>query len=357
MGNKVIAGGGGSGTVSVGGGGSLTINQIPKASAATALVDSSLSDTGSILATSDPQFNIGPQDTVSNGIIGLKGKTSGTATVTAPAIAGTPSNPLLFSNQLSFPTGMGAISQIVGPTDQATQIGSAGLVNIVAASGQDTQFFNGATLDVTISHTVGVRLPSDHTLTWGDVEISRINATDMGVGSNGIQGDMTGNVRAAAFKAGGVTTYGTKVTPYNNIATVSNGVPAEYATIDSTGLTANVAASTLYAVPAAGVGMYRVSAYVVETTAGSLSSTLPNVQIVYNDRDTAGSITIDATPILGIAGIGQTGALTANTIGTASSGVIVISVTANTTIQYQTVNYASNLAGMAYALHIKLEAL
>jgi len=103
--------------------------------------------------------------------------------------------------------------------------------------------------------------------------------------------------------------------------------------------------------------MYRVSAYVVETTAGSLSSTLPNVQIIYTDNDTGGSITIDATPILGVAGIGQTGALTANTIGTASSGVIAVNVKASTTIQYQTVNYASNLAGMAYALHIKLEAL
>lgn len=149
----------------------------------------------------------------------------------------------------------------------------------------------------------------------------------------------------------------TKVVKYNNIATVSNGIPSELATIDLTAQTANIGASTLYAVPASGVGMYRISSYVVETTAGSVSSTLPNVQVVYTDNDTAGSITMDATPILGIAGIGQTGALTANTIGTASAGVIVINVKASTTIQYQTVNYASSLAGMAYAIHIKIEAL
>lgn len=148
-----------------------------------------------------------------------------------------------------------------------------------------------------------------------------------------------------------------KMGTYNNIATVSNGMPSEYATIDSTGLTANVGATTLYAVPASGVGMYRVNAYVVETTAGSITSTLPNVQIVYTDFDTNGAITIDTTPVLGVAGIGQTGALTANTVGTASSGVIVIYVKASTTIQYQTVNYASNIAGMAYSLRIKLEAL
>lgn len=146
-------------------------------------------------------------------------------------------------------------------------------------------------------------------------------------------------------------------TTYNNIATVSNGVPSEVAKVDTTGLTANVGATTIYAVPASGAGMYRVSSLVVETTAGSLSSTLPNVQIVYTDNETGGVITIDATPILGIAGIGQTGALNANTVGTTSTGVIVINAKASTNIQYQTVNYASNLAGMAYALHVKLEAM
>jgi hypothetical protein len=79
--------------------------------------------------------------------------------------------------------------------------------------------------------------------------------------------------------------------------------------------------------------------------------------IRFADPDTGTSITIDATPILGIAGIGQTGALTSNTIGTASAGVIAINAKASTTIQYQTVNYASTAAGMQYALHIKLEAL
>lgn len=154
-----------------------------------------------------------------------------------------------------------------------------------------------------------------------------------------------------------IATLSGKITNYNGIATVSDGVPAEYATIDLTAQAANISAATLYAVPASGVGMYRISAYVVETTAASISSTLPNVQIVYTDPDTNTSITIDATPILGAAGLGQTGVLTANTVGTAASGIIVISAKASTTIQYQTVNYASVAAGMQYALHLKLEAL
>lgn len=154
-----------------------------------------------------------------------------------------------------------------------------------------------------------------------------------------------------------IITLSGKVTNYNSVATVSNGVPAEYATIDLTAQSANLGPSTLYAVPASGQGLYRVSAYVVLTTAGSISSVLPNVQIVYTDPDTNTSITIDATPILGVAGIGQTGALSANTVGTAASGVIVVSVKLSTTIQYQTVNYASVAAGMQYAIHLKLEAL
>ncbi len=148
-----------------------------------------------------------------------------------------------------------------------------------------------------------------------------------------------------------------KITKYNAIATVSNGIPSELATIDTTGLTANVAASTLYAVPASGVGMYRISAYVVMTTAASISSTLPNVQIIYTDNDANVSVTLDATPILAAAGLGQTGALTANSVGSVASGEIVIYAKSSTTIQYSTVNYASSLAGMAYALHIKLEAM
>lgn len=129
------------------------------------------------------------------------------------------------------------------------------------------------------------------------------------------------------------------------------------ASINTTGLTANVAAATFYAVPAGGEGLYRVTAYVVETTAGSVSSVLPNVQIIYTDKDSNVSVTIDATPILGAAGLGQTGALNANAGGTVSTGIIAIYVKASTTIQYQTSNYASVAAGMTYALRLRLELL
>ncbi len=228
---------------------------------------------------------------------------------------------------------------------------------------------------VTVPSLVGFQF-DDHAQTSGNRTVTALKAfwskQTAGTGVWGFYDDgganhaLKGNVRlgdntapTALLDLAGLLTMSNAglVTRYNNVATVSQGIPSEVATIDTTGLTANVGVATLYAVPAAGVGMYRISAYVTETTAGSLSSTLPNVQIVYTDADSSTVITIDATPILGVAGIGQTGALTANTVGTTSSGVIVVYAKASTNIQYQTTGYASNLAGMAYTLRIKLEAL
>lgn len=160
-----------------------------------------------------------------------------------------------------------------------------------------------------------------------------------------------------AFQLTGSMAITGKMATYNSIATVSNGVPSEVATVDLTGQTANIGATTLYAVPAGGGGLYRITALVVLTTAASVSSTLPNVQITYTDVHTGGTVTIDATPVLGAAGAGQTGALTGNTVGLTSTGVIAINAKLSTNIQYQTVNYASTIAGMAYAVRLKLEAL
>ncbi len=50
------------------------------------------------------QLNLGVAGTGS-GILGLNGSTSGTATITAPAVAGTLTNPFLFSNSLGLPSG------------------------------------------------------------------------------------------------------------------------------------------------------------------------------------------------------------------------------------------------------------
>ena len=159
------------------------------------------------------------------------------------------------------------------------------------------------------------------------------------------------------LKLTGLKAVGGKVTKYNAINTVGGGVPSLIALVDSTGLTANVAAADLLAAGSVVEGYYRINVMLVCTTAASVSSTMPNAQIVYTDKDSNTSVTLDVSPILAAAGLGQSGLLTANAVGTVFSGVVVVYAKAGVAIQYKTVNYASTAAGMTYALRIRLEAL
>ena len=146
------------------------------------------------------------------------------------------------------------------------------------------------------------------------------------------------------------------VTTYKKIATVSNGIPSEVATVDSTGLTAAVGTTTLYAVPATGAGQYRLCWDAKVTTAAGTSSTLGALTIVYTDPD-GNAITITA----GALQIGGTIAttVTTNSVTTAALyGIpLFLNCKASTNITYA-MAYASNAANaMAYNLHLKLEAL
>ncbi len=157
---------------------------------------------------------------------------------------------------------------------------------------------------------------------------------------------------------GGVLQTG-KTNTYNNIATIGNGIPAEYVTIHTTGLTANVASTLLYTVPATAALFYRVNAMAVCTTAASVSSTLPNIQVLFTDTDSNTSVTLDVTPVLGVPGQGQNGSAgtATNVVGTMASGVVVINAKPSTSINYLTTSYASTIAGMTYSIRIILEAL
>ena len=145
------------------------------------------------------------------------------------------------------------------------------------------------------------------------------------------------------------------LTKNTNDSLTFNGfvMPQVVAKADATAQAANITTTTLYAVPASGAGTYRMSAYVVITQAATTSSTLPAVNAVWTDNDTA---VVETFPI--------TATATGNTVGLPNSSVpasmapFVFSVKASTNIQYSTTNYAS-VGGtpMQYALHIKLEYL
>jgi hypothetical protein len=135
---------------------------------------------------------------------------------------------------------------------------------------------------------------------------------------------------------------------YNGVATLGNGVPAIYAEANRAAQAADVAATTLYAIPVGRPGMYRVSCYAVVTQAATTSSTLPNIGVLWTDNDSN-------TP-LSAANVTSTN--TANAVGAFAQGQQIIYAKAGTNIQYQTSNYASSGATpMQFAMHVTLEYL
>lgn len=150
-----------------------------------------------------------------------------------------------------------------------------------------------------------------------------------------------------------------KIKTYHNVATVSEGVPYEVAKIDLAAQNNNIGATLLYAVPAAGAGFYRITAYAVITTAAGVSSTLPNVNIIWTDNDTNVAIAAVAVSAQSAANTVGTNSVTAAAgAGLLGSDSTVINARASTNINYTTTNYASNAANaMQYALHIRVEYL
>lgn len=145
------------------------------------------------------------------------------------------------------------------------------------------------------------------------------------------------------------------VSKYKNIATVANGVPSTVAVINATAQTAAISTATLYAVPAAGVGQYRLSWNAKITTAAGTSSTLGALTIVYTDPDGV-AVTLTAAAVIAAGTVATTSA--ANTTGTVLIGIPqLINAKASTNITYA-MAYASNAAAaMNYNLHIALESI
>lgn len=177
--------------------------------------------------------------------------------------------------------------------------------------------------------------------------------------SNGTTG--TGAIVLAASPtltgtlAAGSETLTGKITNYNSIATVSNGVPSEIATVDLTGQTAAIGTTTLYAVPASGAGQYELSWNAKVTTPDGASSTLGALTIVYTDPDgVVQTITAAAQNKNGTIETTDTG----NTTTTVMLGLtMMLNCKASTNITYA-MGYASGTpATMTYNLHLKLKAL
>lgn len=128
---------------------------------------------------------------------------------------------------------------------------------------------------------------------------------------------------------------------------VMRGKTQEHASADATAQAANIAATTLYAVPAASVGLYKVSGYIIVSQAATTSCTLPSIVITWTDTDnnTAQSLTLTPT--------NSTNALT-----NFQQAIATINAKPSTNVQYSTTGYLSSGATpMQYAIHVRIEAL
>lgn len=157
-----------------------------------------------------------------NGVLGLNGLTSGKATLTAPAVAGTITNAITSSNVLNLPSGsVSAAAVQIGAAN--TGFYSAGAGNLEAAS-------SGATI-FTFASASSIRMASGIALGWtasassdnaADTGLSR-SAADVLAAGNGTAGDESGLIRSAN---GGKVTGDITLTVNTAITIFSFSLPA-----------------------------------------------------------------------------------------------------------------------------------
>ena len=152
---------------------------------------------------------------------------------------------------------------------------------------------------------------------------------------------------------------GGKVFAYGGIATVSNGVPSELATVDLTGQGAAITATTLYTPTAS--GMFRISFIAHVTTVASVSSILggtTGIVLTYTEPDGSVAQTfVMATDDQAGAVVVPANGNTLNTTQASISGSAIIYAKTGVAIQYA-IGYTSVNAGeMKFSLHGKCEAL
>lgn len=142
------------------------------------------------------------------GVLNLQGSTSGTASITAPAVAGTNTNGVTFSNVILAPNGAGG----------TTAYGFTGAANwgmfrdatnglIFAVGGTSTAGFQGSGKGLMVSNTGLLSFTSSGiTAANIDVAVSRDSAGVLDIGSNGTAGNKGGSVNLTNLTATGIVT-------------------------------------------------------------------------------------------------------------------------------------------------------
>jgi hypothetical protein len=146
-----------------------------------------------------------------------------------------------------------------------------------------------------------------------------------------------------------------KITAYDGIACVANGVPTEYAQVNLTAQSAAIAATTLYAVPVSATGLYRINWYLKVTRAATISSTLGAITFGFTDG------TDSVVQSLVAQGATQAGAAATTNTGNSTTSVLcgttIVYALASTNITYAIAYATSGATTMQYEVHMRLEAL
>jgi Tol biopolymer transport system component len=152
--------------------------------------------------------------------------------------------------------------------------------------------------------------------------------------------------------AGANLTLSGTVTNYKGAVTVGNGVPAQVATVDLTGQSAAVSATTL--VTPSADGWYRLSAVLKITTTGTSPVAGP-ITITYNDGD--GNVAQSQVMMLQ----NTSGAVVTTTVNNSTTtgtvnGSMVLYAKSGTAIQYA-IAVSGTFGSGRYSAHLRLEAL
>jgi hypothetical protein len=149
----------------------------------------------------------------------------------------------------------------------------------------------------------------------------------------------------------------TKVSSYNGIATVSNGIPSELATVDLASQGAAIGATTIYT-PAA-TGLFRLCCFAQVTRAATTSSTLGGsgggLTITFTDGD--GSVAQSVKIRMNLNDGTNNTVHAGNTTTSNMFGQATIYAKTGVAIQYAFGYTSSGATTMLYSLHVKVEAL
>jgi hypothetical protein len=143
------------------------------------------------------------------------------------------------------------------------------------------------------------------------------------------------------------------ITSYKGVSTVRAGVTSLVATSTLTAQSAAIGATTIYAVPAAGAGMYRISWVASITTAATTSCILGGAnsfQVTYTDP--TDSVVKTSNPTTTTA---HTSAV--NATATTVSGVVLAKCKLSTNLQYAFDYTSVGVTAMVYDLDIAVEFL